>query len=68
MTAETEVKTMTTGHIIQSIIEGLVVIGLIIGFIFEDRFIAFEERLVKRHKARKNRYASYNPVEGLYWR
>ena len=59
----------------RTIIEALVAVALIVGFIFESWFISLEERIeeeikeaIKRSKARKDKYGVYNPREGLMWR
>ena len=33
------------------------IVLLIIGFIFEDKLVAFEERIIRRHKQKKRRAA-----------
>ena len=48
---------MTNGQVLQTAFEGLMIILLIVGFIFEDKLIAFEEKLIKRHKQKKHKSA-----------
>ena len=38
---------MTTTYIIQTIIEIIILITIIIGFIYEDKLITFEEKIKK---------------------
>ena len=53
---------------VKTAIEALFGVALIIGFINEDKFIRFEENFSRKRQARKNKYGSYNPCEGLFWR
>ena len=48
---------MTNGQILHTLFEGLMIILLIIGFIFEDKLVAFEEKIIRRHKQKKRRAA-----------
>ena len=41
---------MTTNYIIHSIIDILLIVALAIGFIYEDKLIAFEDRLIEKIK------------------
>ena len=50
-----------------TILEWSFAIALIVGFIFEGKFIHFEERLARKWKAKKHKYDVYNPRDGLYW-
>ena len=54
---------MTNTQILCTIFEGFMIILLIFGFIFEDKLIAFEDKLIrrmkaKRHKANKSKITS----------
>lgn len=44
---------MTNGQIFETIIEGAMVLAVILGFIFEDKLVAFEEKIVKFFKRKK---------------
>ena len=48
---------MTNGQILHTLFEGLMIILLIIGFIFEDKLVAFEERIIQRHKQKQRKAA-----------
>ncbi|MBQ3563391.1 MAG: hypothetical protein IJO89_00145 [Clostridia bacterium] len=48
---------MTNGQILHTLFEGLMIILLIIGFIFEDKLVAFEERIIQRHKQKRRKSA-----------
>lgn len=37
---------MTCNQIFETIIEGAMVLAIILGFIFEDKLIAFEEKVI----------------------
>lgn len=41
---------MTTGQIITTIFEALLIVGIILGMIFEYKLIAFENKLKKKIK------------------
>lgn len=41
---------MSDTHILQTILEGFAILAIIFGFIFEDRLIAFEDKLIKKLK------------------
>ncbi len=45
---------MSNAHILQTVFEGFMILAIIFGFIFEDRLIAFEERLIKRIRRKRN--------------
>ena len=51
-----------------TILEWSFAIALIVGFINEDKLIMFEENFSRKRQAKKNKYSSYNPCEGLFWR
>lgn len=51
-----------------TLLEWSFAIALIVGFINEDKLIRFEENFAEKRRARKDRYGSYNPREGLRWR
>ena len=57
---------MTNTQILCTIFEGFMIILLIFGFIFEDKLIAFEDKLIrrmkaKRHKANKSKIIKFMP-------
>lgn len=57
---------MTNTQILCTIFEGFMIILLIFGFIFEDKLIAFEDKLIrrmkaKRHKSNKSKIIEFMP-------
>ena len=44
---------MTNGQILHTIFEGLMIVLLILGFIYEDKLVAFEEKMINFFRRKK---------------
>lgn len=44
---------MTCTQIFETIIEGAMVLAIILGFIFEDKLVAFEEKVINFFRRKK---------------
>lgn len=54
---------MTTAFAIQTVVEILAVLFVVYGLLHEDKFVAFEERLVKIIKKRMHLYKRRKAIE-----